>query len=264
MEQKNSNKRKKKAWLNVLIGLCAAGMVFCAVMFLLPLIEYNTGDKLYADLAAISVQSTAAPSQYTPQPDATPAPTPLFQPNFEALSAINDDIAGWFISEGTVIHYPVVKGKDNSYYLTHLFDGSRNRMGTLFIDCDNAPDFADSNTIIYGHHMKSGAMFASLVGYREQTYYNVYPTMVLLTPHGNYRVELFAGYTTGAASETYQKTFDSADAFAEYLATVRAKSDFKSDVDVTPEDHIVTLSTCTYEYDNARYVVQGKLVALDD
>lgn len=261
MEQNKNKRSNKRILFNILIVLCVAGMAFCAVMFLLPLIEYSAGDKLYADLA-LSAKSTIAPRPTVP-PDATPAPMLLFQPDFEALSAINDDIAGWLISEGTVIHYPVVQGSDNSYYLNHLFDGSRNRMGTLFIDCDNTPKFEDANTIIYGHHMKSGAMFASLVGYREQTYYNVYPTMLLLTPHGNYRVELFAGYTTGAASDTYKKTFGSDEAFAEYLANVRAQSDFKSDVVVTPEDHIVTLSTCTYEYDDARYVVQGKLVALD-
>lgn len=260
MEQ-NKNKKHKRTWLNMLIALCVAGMVFCAVMFILPLIEYSTGDKLYADLA-LSAKSTMAPQPTLP-PDATPAPTPLFQPDFETLSVINDDIAGWLISEGTVIHYPVVQGSDNSYYLSHLFDKSRNHMGTLFIDCDNATDFEDPNTIIYGHHMKSGAMFASLVGYREQTYYNVYPTMLLITPNGNYRIELFAGYTTGAASDAYQKTFGSDEAFTEYLANARTQSDFTSDVVVTPEDHIVTLSTCTYEYDDARYIVQGKLVAID-
>ena len=254
-------KNKKRLLLNVLIALCAAGMVFCAVMFVIPLIEYSAGDQLYADLAKAEVTQPAL--QAILPPEATPTPKPQFQPDFEMLKGINDDIAGWLISEGTVINYPVVQGSDNSYYLSHLFNGSRNRMGTLFIDCDNAPAFEDSNTIIYGHHMKSGAMFASLLGYREQTYYNAYPTMLLLTPEGNYKVELFAGYITPAASDIYRKTFSSDDAFAQYLKDVRAKSDFFSDVEVTPQDHIITLSTCTYEYDEARYVVQGKLVKLE-
>jgi hypothetical protein len=84
-------KNKKRILLNVLIALCVAGMVFCAIMFVIPLIEYSAGDQLYADLAKAEITPAAAP-QVTLPPEATPTPKPQFQPDFETLKGINDDI----------------------------------------------------------------------------------------------------------------------------------------------------------------------------
>ncbi len=264
MEQRRKN--PKKTILTVMIVLCVAMMAVCAVMIVLPLLEYRAGDQLYADLAQPAAeQPTVAPQAgQAGEESAQSIQEYTFAPDFAALAQVNDDIAAWLICEGTVIHYPVVQGTNNSYYLTHLFDKTRNRMGTLFIDCGNTPGFADENTVIYGHHMKSGSMFAALVGYKEQSYFDAYPAMRLLAPGGNFRVELFSGYVTGAASEAYRKTFATEEDFAQYLLDVREKSDFESDIQVTAQDRIVTLSTCTYEFNNARYVVHGKLVPLTD
>ena len=134
-------------------------------------------------------------------------------------------------------------------------------MGTVFVDARNGKDFSDQNTILYGHHMKNGSMFASLVNYKEQTYYNVHPDMLLFTPAAVYRLELFAGYVTDgyATNEVYQTSFATEADFRSLIENAREASDFTCDVKVTAEDRIVTLSTCTYEYDEARYVVLGKL-----
>jgi len=261
MEQK-TRKRKKKL-LNLLIALTAAAMVVCAVMLALPLLEYRAGNALYLELAEYA--PTPAPETEAAAidaPAAAPAPEFVYTPDFKGLAAVNPDIAGWLESPGTVIRYPVVRGADNSYYLTHLFNKTKNRCGTLFIDCANAEGFSDENTIIYGHHMKNGAMFASLVNYQEQAYYDAHPVLSLSAPGGNYRVELFAAYITPGRADNavYTRNFADAAAFSRFLAEAKAQSDFASDVSVTPEDHILTLSTCTYEYDEARYVVLGKLV----
>ena len=87
--------------------------------------------------------------------------------DFGALKMVNDDSAAWLYSPGTDIDYPVMKADDYSYYLSHLPDGTYNVNGTLFIDYNNAPDFTDQLTVIYGHHMRSGQMFGSLKGYKE-------------------------------------------------------------------------------------------------
>ena len=84
--------------------------------------------------------------------------TEIPQVDFAALDDVN----------GTVLNYPVVQGNDNSYYLSHLFDGSDNAGGCLFLDSRNNSDFTDDNTIIYGHNMKNGTMFASINQYQEQ------------------------------------------------------------------------------------------------
>ena len=77
---------------------------------------------------------------------------PWPQVDFDALAAINPHVVGWLYGEDTSIHYPVVQGEDNDYYLSHLFDGTTNPNGCLFLDCRGASDFSDNNSIIYGHY----------------------------------------------------------------------------------------------------------------
>ena len=121
--------------------------------------------------------------------------------DFGALAAVNGDLAGWLRIEETAVDYPLVQGADNDHYLNHLFDGTANKSGAIFIDSRNDRNFEDQNTLIYGHHMRDGSMFASLVNYKEQAYYDEYPVMLLFTPGGNYLVEFFAGYTVPIRDE---------------------------------------------------------------
>lgn len=179
------------------------------------------------------------------------------------LKSASPNIVGWLYSPGTVIDYPVVRSEDNSYYLTHLADGSANRNGCLFIDCGNAVDFSDDNTIIYGHHMQSGAMFASLVNYADQDYYEAHPYLYLVADGVPYRIDVFSGYDAAVSDTAYSRSFAAKQDFAQWMRQVAAKSDFQADLELTTDDRIVTLSTCAYSFDNARYVLHGKLVRLE-
>ena len=192
----------------------------------------------------------------------TPEPEQRLEVDFTKLEKVNPDIMGWIFSPGTVINYPIVQGTDNDYYLNHLFNNKSSKTGSIFMDCINAVDFSDNNTVIYGHHMKNGSMFASIDKYKKQSYYNQHPYMYICTPEQDYRLELFSGYITEYDSDTYIIRFASKDEFQQYLDNVIAKSTFKSSIEVTTEDTIVTLSTCAYDFDNARYVVHGKLVKI--
>ena len=257
----------KTGLINLLIILCAAAMIICGVLFALPLFEYRAGDALYLELS----QNAVVTPDRQPAPTAAPGeavvstPLPMLALDYEALLAENSEFYAWMYSSGTVINYPVVQGGNNSYYLNHMFNKQRNSMGTLFVDAGNAPEFGDQNTIIYGHHMKNGSMFASLVNYKEQTYYNVHPELLLFTPSAAYKLELFAAYITDGVvtNDVYKKSFDTEAQFLSFIEYARAASDFKSEVEVTAQDRIVTLSTCTYEYDDARYVVLGKLAQIE-
>lgn len=82
--------------------------------------------------------------------------------NFKALQQVNPDVIGWIYSPETTINYPVVQGDDNAFYLKHLADGTENRNGCPFLDLQNRSDFSDDNSIIYGHHMQNGTMFAGI------------------------------------------------------------------------------------------------------
>lgn len=159
------------------------------------------------------------------------------------------------------IPYPIAQAPDNDYYLTHLFTGEKNKVGSIFLDYRNQRDFSDKNTIIYGHNMLDGSMFSSLTNYAEQSYYESYPQMTLFTPRGNYSLQLFAGIVLDGSEDTIRFTFTDNDDFSNYIRMLKENSTFTSSVSVMPEDPIVTLSTCSYTFNNARYVLFGRLAS---
>lgn len=183
----------------------------------------------------------------------------LPQIDFAALGDVNEDIVAWLYCEGTVLNYPVVQGKDNAYYLNHLFDGSENASGCLFLDSRNSRDFSDDNMIVYGHNMKNGTMFASLNQYQEQSYYEQHPSVFLLTPDGNFEVHLFAGFLEDIHGDAWQTAFEDENEKAEWLDKVQKKSTFISDTIPSKEDSIITFSTCSNRDDQVRYVLVGVL-----
>ncbi|HNW87870.1 MAG TPA: class B sortase [Candidatus Limiplasma sp.] len=177
--------------------------------------------------------------------------------DFGPLKTINTDVAAWLTCSDTIIDYPVVQGKDNQYYLKHLFDGQEGKAGTLFIDAENKPNFGDQNTVVFGHHMRDGSMFASLAKYLNQDYYDHHKTMTLYTPNGDYTIQIFAAYTRDA--KEIQHHFDSSEAFMDYIASARRNSKVTSTVQINANDRMITLCTCAYTFSNARYIVQGIL-----
>jgi len=180
--------------------------------------------------------------------------------NFEALRAINKNAAAWLYCPGTAIDYPVMKTDDYSYYLTHLPDGTENANGSLFIDYNCSPDFNSRLTVVYGHHMKSGAMFGSLKGYKAQSYYDEHPYMYLYMPQGYYRVELLYGCVIGAG-QWRERAFMYEQNIQALLTYAARNTTFRSGAAHSEEDRVIALSTCSYEFDGARYVVIGVLRA---
>ena len=164
----------------------------------------------------------------------------------------------WLQGQDGSINYPVIQGSDNSYYLRRLLDGTWNIGGTLFMDFRCTSDFTGRNNIVYGHHMKSGAMFGSLVRYRSQSYYDEHPVIYLATPSQLYRVELFAGCTISAMDNIYE--VDPPDGEIERLTR---RSSFTPNEAVDLSRPILTLSTCAYDFEDARYVVMGVLVPIE-
>lgn len=181
--------------------------------------------------------------------------------DFAKLREANGDVQGWIYCEDTPVSYPVVKGEDNSFYLEHSYDGKKSASGAIFLDAANRSGFADANTILYGHHMKNGSMFASLEKWSDQAFYEEHPEMWLLTPEGDYRIVLFAGYTTSADSETYTIFTGPCEELEAYLEACIRKSDFQAEMPAGAK--YVVLSTCAYSFEEARYVLHGMLVPVD-
>lgn len=212
--------------------------------------EYQVAKSAYTNISEKTAK--VDPKQFTGVVD------------WKALKKVNPDVQGWLYQKGTVINYPVVQGTDNDTYLHMRFDKQWSGGGTLFVDCRMEKDFKGFNSIIYGHHMKDGSMFRSIRGYtKEDGYYDKHKTLELATPHGNYHLVVFSAFITKATDEdTYKMTYDEAEKQA-YIDRAWERSELpitRDSVDVTKNDRLVTLSTCAYDYEEARYIVMCKMV----
>lgn len=212
--------------------------------------EYQVAKSAYTNISEKTAK--VDPKQFTGVVD------------WKALKKVNPDVQGWLYQKGTVINYPVVQGTDNDTYLHTRFDKQWSGGGTLFVDCRMEKDFKGFNSIIYGHHMKDGSMFRSIRGYtKEDGYYDKHKTLELATPHGNYHLVVFSAFITKATDEnTYKMTYDEAEKQA-YIDRAWERSELpitRDSVDVTKNDRLVTLSTCAYDYEEARYIVMCKMV----
>lgn len=178
------------------------------------------------------------------------------QVDFDELSKINPDIVGWIYIEGTNINYPVVQGADNDYYLKHLFDGTSNSSGCIFLDYRCSADFSDRHSIIYGHHMNNKTMFSGLMSYKDQAFYDEHSVALLVTPTAYYKIQFFSGYVSDNWGNGWDLYLDDTD-HAAWLKEIQERSCFSTTHAPSPEDSIITLSTCTYEFTNAKFLLHG-------
>ena len=180
--------------------------------------------------------------------------------DFDALSEINPDVIGWLYYEDTCIDYPVVQGENNDIYISMLFDRTWGGCGTLFADCITEAPFRQFNTIIYGHHMKDGTMFACLKELRDPDYCAKHPKLKLITPDGVFDLEIWAFLNEPADSDIYLTNIKSEEEKQRYINLTENLANYTTGVEVTTEDRLVMLSTCAYEFEDARYIVACKMV----
>jgi sortase B len=273
-------KKKKKIPLARLLVLAAATAVFfysgskLLTYFLDNHRNAREQQELIDQAVVVLPPQTQAPSTAETQDatDATEASAGTTAPSeapvemapiyvdFEELKAQNPDIVGWIYCPDTNINYPIVQGESNQEYLYRSHTGVSNANGSIFMDFRNLPDFSDFNNIIYGHNMGHGVMFGTLRQYTTQEFYEEHPTMWILTSDKAFRLDLIAALVTPSDSETYE-LFSYIEDLHERLEYVLPKSNFSAgEVDISQIRQIVTLSTCTYEYATARYVVIGSMV----
>lgn len=249
---------RRSKWLYILLVL-----LFSAVFLFSAYQIY----RQMAEQAEISAQNEALVEEAVKvvQPVELPVEiveeAPIYAPievDFAALLAKNPDVVGWLYCEGTSINYPVAQGADNDQYLRRLLDGSYNRAGTIFMDSRSAADFSHWNTVIYGHNMKDDTMFAMVPSYADQAFYEQHPTWWLLTPEQNYRVDLFAGYTTEPNALLY--TLPQSEAEQQMVLGYASRfSDFETKIEPEIDARFVTFSTCLYDAKDSRYVLMGIL-----
>ena len=218
--------------------------------------SYAGGESLEAPSSAPDMESVAVgqaakaaqePSEGAGEPVLIQAAGS--QMDFDGLRQMYRDVVGWIRLEDSRVNYP-----------NHLPDGTQNEAGSILLDRANTPDFSDEVSILHGHHMESGAMFGELEKYAEEGYFQSHPEMTLFTPQGDYRVRIFAACTVDGESFEYPTAFaDEAD-FEAFVDEMRRSTPYETQVEVAYGERLLLLSTCAYSFQDARFVVVGKLL----
>ena len=183
---------------------------------------------------------------------------PPMHVDWEGLKASNTDIAGWvYIDAFPGNSYPVMRAEDNDYYLHRDFNREYLYAGCIFMDYENAKDFSDPASIVYGHNMKNGSMFACLKKLKNQSTYDENPYFWILTPQGDYRYHIYSVFETTPVSDVYTLWRNDGRNFLKWEEGLKELSLVKTDVMLTEHDHTVILTTCTPDHDH-RTVVIGR------
>lgn len=176
--------------------------------------------------------------------------------DFESLCRMNPDVVAWLYIPAVEISYPVVQGEDNEYYLHRSLEQEYLFAGCLFLDAYNSPDFTNYNSIIYGHNMRDGSMFARLKEFNDPDMVKECPYFWLLTPEADYLYKIFSVHLVLESDAAYTVRFGDFDSYREWCDQMKEDSGVEIGADAfTSDQRIVTLSTCTSsEY---KQLVQG-------
>ncbi len=226
--------------------------------------EYNSGSSDSQEIATEPQESTVS------EEGEIQVEEPVLQPEFEELYEENPDIVGW-IKMGTSVDYPIL-WRDNTYYMNHDFDGNISDAGAIFLDQRNLPDMSDSAMLIYGHNMKNGSMFGDLDLYRGQEYFRQYPVISIQSAWESeirhyVLISLFDA-SMNRSDPSYIKIVRTSFEYEEnkeaFIQEMRERSMYKIDLDVTAQDQLLTLVTCSYTHDNGRFLLFARELREDE
>ncbi len=222
----------KKFFNNLITFVCLITMAISGYKIFTKLSEYKKADNIYTEIRETKENSN------------------------KNLSSINDDYMFWINVKGTNIDYPVVQGEDNDFYLNHGFNKEYLSSGSIFLDYRN--NFNDDfNSVIYGHHMRNRTMFGELMKFKEEEFFKNNKDITITSKDGTYDYEIFAVGVFDADFSYNDVSFSDENEFSNFLNKIMSNSTYKRDI-VDSSDKIITLSTCSYEYNDARTAIFAK------
>lgn len=239
-------KSKAKRFLsNLIVAMAMIVFAISAYKLATAFLGYQEGRSEYEKIQDLAIE-------YSEKDD-------KFRVDFDELLTMNEDTIGWIrFKEPAIINYPVVQGNDNDLYLHKTFTANENTLGTIFLDVNCTDDFHDRNSIIYGHRMKDGSMFRKLEEYSEKSFWEKNPYFYIYTPDGKeITYHIYSAGVVKDTAETYTLSFADDAEFQSFIDYTYSTADYDTGVEVTTEDQVVTLSTCTAASDDHRFVVHG-------
>jgi len=244
---------KKEILRRVIFSISLIVFIVCGYKLYNIWSEYNKNSKVYEEVQEFSPEKTVEENGEKK--------FEFKAEDYNKLLSINSDFKCWLLIDDTQINYPVVEIDNNDFYLTHNFKKEENAGGAIFISSNNKDPFNDKNTIIHGHHMKDGSMFAELEKYKDESFVTDHP-IYISTKNKVLKYEVFTVFIEKADNGSYQNGFVSEDEYVKYINNLKEKSLFNlNNVSLTQLDKIITLSTCDYNVDDGRLLVCGRLVS---
>lgn len=279
----------------LLMVVCAAVFVGCLVMLIQHQVETAATDAFYSDLAgqifASDADLTGTGLSRMTKPAADPT-LPVFADaqlaetdpvsagavsvktynlEFERMKAFlsdlrdeNPDVFGYIRIDGTTISYPLVKGRDDEYYLHHQSNGQPSVSGAIYADtrCNTEHLLEDRNLILYGHNMTNGTMFNNVTKFFDaNVFYNT--NIIIYTFDGIYTYEPFAIFSTNSRYPYFTTYFPETQTMIDFCNQMQANSTHNRGLTFTGDEQLLTLSTCTNILDG-RYALHARLIKVEN
>ncbi|MBE6619273.1 MAG: class B sortase [Ruminococcaceae bacterium] len=259
------------------IFLLGAVLIYCLSQILSSVRGYKEADDLYGEMSedwgsldvllgekfAVSKAdknshggtteeygTPTVPAPPSDDSDGSSAVLVMLKAKFDALKETNSDVVAWITVPDTLIDYPIVHTDNNDYYLDHSFTGDKLASGTIFADYRNQDDLSDQNTVIYGHNMASGSMFANLAKFKGSGFFSRTPYIYVQTENGIYVYRVFSVYETSKYDPYIRTSFTSKNDFIEWAKSRQSKSLRKVSYKFDGDEQVITLSTCTNGFGN--------------
>ena len=251
---------KKISVKNSLFVILLAVFLAAGVLLILHLFPFGGAGPV---VPPVSSEPSAPPTQST----GSTAPTlPKNPKDFAALQAENPEIVAWISIPGTVIDYPIMQSgedREENYYLTRRPDGSKHKEGSIYIQKINQPDFSDPNTVIYGHNMASGRMFAAIHKFKKADFFEKNQYIYIYSPGQVLTYRIYSLFVYDDRHILNSFNFFDDEEYAAFLEQTLDPTSMirrvREGVEVTTDDYIITLSTCTNR-DKERLLLEGVLV----
>lgn len=227
--------------------------------------ERRSANDSHDDARAIALPAPAPGEPQAPQASTSgsePEPQPqdeLLRLDLDALREVNPEVVGWIQIPGTQISYPLLQGKDNDYYLDHLWDKQRSPSGSIYFDYTSDPTLGGFHTIIYGHRRNDDTMFGELRFYNDLDHLQECPSVYIALADGVYRYDIFSAQEASVKSVVFRLDVEESHLEEELIRYCKDKSVIDVPIEPDTDDMILTLSTCTGHGHAARWVVHGVL-----
>lgn len=258
----NKNKNENKKRNIIVLGILIIVLVVSISVIAAYVIKQNSAKNEYEKLQnKAKVKETGEEVSKEPQKDDV-YESPI---DFEELWKTNEEIYAWIQIPGTDIDYPIAqRADDDAYYLNHTVEGTEGLPGSIYTEAINNKDFSDFNTVIYGHNMKNGTMFAGLHKYEDKDFLKENPYVYIYLPDRTLKYQIFAAVVFDDRHMMYSFDYSMTEGRQQFLDEIKGvrtmESSYDENVTVGTDSNIITLATCIGGQPDNRWLVEAVLV----